>query len=96
MAGAGRAEPLARAGRGGDQRGPASRYGFPAGVFARRTGNTDELTKRTRRPGLMPALNDSVVLLTGGATGIGRAIALEMAAAGAAVAIGDLNADDGQ
>jgi NAD(P)-dependent dehydrogenase (short-subunit alcohol dehydrogenase family) len=44
----------------------------------------------------MPALNDSVVLLTGGATGIGRAIALEMAAAGAAVAIGDLNADDGQ
>ena len=34
----------------------------------------------------MPSLNDSVVLLTGGATGIGRAIALDMAAAGATVA----------
>jgi NAD(P)-dependent dehydrogenase (short-subunit alcohol dehydrogenase family) len=44
----------------------------------------------------MPDLNGSVVLLTGGATGIGRAIALEMAAAGATVAIGDTNADDGQ
>jgi NAD(P)-dependent dehydrogenase (short-subunit alcohol dehydrogenase family) len=44
----------------------------------------------------MPSLNGRVVLLTGGATGIGRAIALEMAAAGAAVAIGDTNADDGQ
>src|ERR1700727_1312039 len=44
----------------------------------------------------MPALNDSVVLLTGGATGIGRAIALDMAAAGATVAIGDTNVDDGQ
>jgi NAD(P)-dependent dehydrogenase (short-subunit alcohol dehydrogenase family) len=44
----------------------------------------------------MPSLNDSVVLLTGGATGIGRAIALDMAAAGAAVAIGDTNAEDGQ
>lgn len=44
----------------------------------------------------MPALNDSVVLLTGGATGIGRAIALQMAAAGAIVAIGDTNADGGQ
>ena len=44
----------------------------------------------------MPSLSDSVVLLTGGATGIGRAIALDMAAAGAAVAIGDTNVDDGQ
>jgi len=44
----------------------------------------------------MPALNGSVVLLTGGATGIGRAIALEMAAAGATVAIGDTNHDGGQ
>ena len=44
----------------------------------------------------MPFLNDSVVLLTGGATGIGRAIALDMAAAGAIVAIGDTNIDDGQ
>ncbi len=44
----------------------------------------------------MPSLNDSVVLLTGGATGIGRAIALDMAAAGAAVAIGDANTDGGQ
>ncbi len=44
----------------------------------------------------MPSLNDRVVLLTGGATGIGRAIALDMAAAGAAVAIGDTNADGGQ
>jgi NAD(P)-dependent dehydrogenase (short-subunit alcohol dehydrogenase family) len=44
----------------------------------------------------VPSLSDSVVLLTGGATGIGRAIALDMAAAGAAVAIGDTNADDGQ
>ena len=44
----------------------------------------------------MPSLNDSVVLLTGGATGIGRAIALDMAAAGATVAIGDTNIDDGQ
>ena len=35
----------------------------------------------------MPSLNDRVVLLTGGATGIGRAIALDMAAAGATVAI---------
>ena len=44
----------------------------------------------------MPSLNDRVVLLTGGATGIGRAIALDMAAAGATVAIGDTNIDDGQ
>ena len=44
----------------------------------------------------MPSLNDRVVLLTGGATGIGRAIALDMAAAGAAVAIGDTNVDGGQ
>jgi 3-hydroxybutyrate dehydrogenase len=44
----------------------------------------------------MPSLNDQVVLLTGGATGIGRAIALDMAAAGAAVAIGDTNVDGGQ
>ena len=44
----------------------------------------------------MPSLNDRVVLLTGGATGIGRAIALDMSAAGAAVAIGDTNIDDGQ
>jgi NAD(P)-dependent dehydrogenase (short-subunit alcohol dehydrogenase family) len=44
----------------------------------------------------MPSLNDRVVLLTGGATGIGRAIALEMAAAGAIVAIGDTNTDGGQ
>jgi NAD(P)-dependent dehydrogenase (short-subunit alcohol dehydrogenase family) len=44
----------------------------------------------------MPALDGSVVLLTGGATGIGRAIALEMAAAGATVAIGDTNHDGGQ
>ena len=44
----------------------------------------------------MPSLNDSVVLLTGGATGIGRAIALDMAAAGATVAIGDTNVDGGQ
>jgi NAD(P)-dependent dehydrogenase (short-subunit alcohol dehydrogenase family) len=43
----------------------------------------------------MPSLNDRVVLLTGGATGIGRAIALDMAA-GATVAIGDTNTDDGQ
>src|ERR1700685_2801717 len=43
----------------------------------------------------MPSLNDSVVLLTGGATGIGRAIALDMAAAGATVALGDTNIDDG-
>src|SRR5512146_3208398 len=44
----------------------------------------------------MTSLNDRVVLLTGGATGIGRAIALEMAAAGAAIAIGDTNAAGGQ
>jgi NAD(P)-dependent dehydrogenase (short-subunit alcohol dehydrogenase family) len=44
----------------------------------------------------MPSLNDRVVVLTGGATGIGRAIALDMAAAGAAVAIGDTNTDGGQ
>ena len=44
----------------------------------------------------MPSLNDRVVLLTGGATGIGRAIALDMAAAGAAVAIGDTNAEEAQ
>jgi NAD(P)-dependent dehydrogenase (short-subunit alcohol dehydrogenase family) len=44
----------------------------------------------------MPSLKDRVVLLTGGATGIGRAIALDMAAAGATVAIGDTNVDDGQ
>ena len=44
----------------------------------------------------MPFLNDRVVLLTGGATGIGRAIALDMAAAGATVAIGDTNVDDGR
>jgi NAD(P)-dependent dehydrogenase (short-subunit alcohol dehydrogenase family) len=44
----------------------------------------------------MPALNDSVVVLTGGATGIGRAIALDMAAAGATIAIGDTNAEGGQ
>jgi NAD(P)-dependent dehydrogenase (short-subunit alcohol dehydrogenase family) len=43
----------------------------------------------------MPSLNDRVVLLTGGATGIGRAIALDMAAVGATVAIGDTNIDDG-
>ena len=44
----------------------------------------------------MPTLNDRVVLLTGGATGIGRAIALDMAAAGATVAIGDTNVEGGQ
>ncbi len=44
----------------------------------------------------MPFLTDKVVLLTGGATGIGRAIALDMAAAGATVAIGDTNADGGR
>jgi NAD(P)-dependent dehydrogenase (short-subunit alcohol dehydrogenase family) len=44
----------------------------------------------------MPSLIDRVVLLTGGATGIGRAIALDMAAAGATVAIGDTNIDGGQ
>jgi NAD(P)-dependent dehydrogenase (short-subunit alcohol dehydrogenase family) len=44
----------------------------------------------------MPSLNGKVVLLTGGATGIGRAIALDMAAAGAVVAIGDTNADGAQ
>jgi NAD(P)-dependent dehydrogenase (short-subunit alcohol dehydrogenase family) len=44
----------------------------------------------------MPNLNDRVVLLTGGATGIGRAIALDMAAAGATVAIGDTNTEGGQ
>jgi NAD(P)-dependent dehydrogenase (short-subunit alcohol dehydrogenase family) len=44
----------------------------------------------------MPSLNDRVVLLTGGATGIGRAIALDMAAAGATVAIGDTNVDGGR
>ncbi len=44
----------------------------------------------------MPSLNDHVVLLTGGATGIGRAIALDMASAGATVAIGDTNSGGGQ
>src|ERR1700733_16295186 len=44
----------------------------------------------------MPALNDSGVLLAGVARGIGRAIARDMAAAGATVAIGDTNIDDGQ
>jgi NAD(P)-dependent dehydrogenase (short-subunit alcohol dehydrogenase family) len=44
----------------------------------------------------MPSLNDRVVLLTGGATGIGRAIALDMAAAGATIAIGDTNIEGGQ
>jgi NAD(P)-dependent dehydrogenase (short-subunit alcohol dehydrogenase family) len=44
----------------------------------------------------MPSLNDRVVLLTGGATGIGRAIALDMASAGATVAIGDTNVDGGK
>jgi NAD(P)-dependent dehydrogenase (short-subunit alcohol dehydrogenase family) len=44
----------------------------------------------------MSSLNDRVVLLTGGATGIGRAIALDMAAAGATVAIGDTNVEGGQ
>jgi NAD(P)-dependent dehydrogenase (short-subunit alcohol dehydrogenase family) len=44
----------------------------------------------------MPSLNDRVVLLTGGATGIGRAIALDMAAAGATVAIGDANVEGGR
>ncbi len=44
----------------------------------------------------MPSMNDRVVLLTGGATGIGRAIALDMAAAGAPVAIGDTNVEGGQ
>jgi NAD(P)-dependent dehydrogenase (short-subunit alcohol dehydrogenase family) len=44
----------------------------------------------------MPFLNERVVLLTGGATGIGRAIALDMAAAGATIAIGDTNVEGGQ
>jgi NAD(P)-dependent dehydrogenase (short-subunit alcohol dehydrogenase family) len=44
----------------------------------------------------MPTMNDRVVLVTGGATGIGHAIALDMAAAGATVAIGDTNIDGGQ
>jgi NAD(P)-dependent dehydrogenase (short-subunit alcohol dehydrogenase family) len=44
----------------------------------------------------MPSLTDRVVLLTGGATGIGRAIALDMAATGATVAIGDTNIEGGQ
>src|ERR1700723_771408 len=42
------------------------------------------------------SLNDRVVLRTAGATGIGRAIALDMAAAGATVAIGDTNVDGGR
>src|ERR1700683_563888 len=44
----------------------------------------------------MPSLNDRVVLLRGGSTGIGRTIALDMASAGATVAIGDTNVDGGQ
>ena len=44
----------------------------------------------------MPDLSNRVVLLTGGATGIGHAIALDMAAAGATIAIGDTNVDGGQ
>src|ERR1700721_1884926 len=69
---------------------------FPSRAFEVRPVLAGEFTKRTRRRGLMPSLNDRVVLLTGGATGIGRAIALDMAAAGATVAIGDTNADGGQ
>ena len=72
-------------------------YGSWTKILRWRPSSTDEFTKRKkRRQGRMPYLNDSVVLLTGGATGIGRAIALDMAAAGAAVAIGDTNIDDGQ
>src|ERR1700721_3814747 len=69
---------------------------FPSRAFEVRPWQRGEFTKRTRRQGLMSSLNDRVVLLTGGATGIGRAIALDMAAAGATVAIGDTNVDGGQ
>src|SRR2546421_672394 len=40
----------------------------------------------------MPSLNDRVVLLTGGATGIGRGIALDMAASRAPHPLGHTNA----
>ena len=41
-------------------------------------------------------LANKVALITGGATGIGRAIALRFAQEGAQVVVADINADDGQ
>lgn len=63
------------------------RFG-PGEVFA-----NDAPWWRTGRTNTMARLESTVVMITGGAQGIGEGIALPLASEGAAIAIADLNGD---